>query len=89
MRTKRKVAESLATGRETSVDSRKTHRESKFRKWEIGILAGDLVLTAGFGFVQADNLQTNLESSTGAAIYAQQQDIDKIFVDLTYLQPFF
>jgi hypothetical protein len=83
------VAESSTAGQEISNDSRKSHHESKFRKWEIAILAAGLIATAGFGFVQVNGLQTNLESSTGAAIYAQQQDIDKIFVDMTYMQEFF
>jgi hypothetical protein len=48
-----------------------------------------LVVTVIFGLVQSLNLEKTLKSSTAATIYAQQQDIDKIFVNMTTLQPFF
>jgi hypothetical protein len=63
--------------------------ERKFRRRELLVLTATLVATVAFGWGQSINLEKTLKSSTAATIYAQQQDIDKVFVDMPHLQPFF
>lgn len=63
--------------------------DRKLRVYEITLLFIGVIVTFSFGAYQVFSFQTSLQSSTAATIYSQQQEIDKIFVDMPHLQPFF
>lgn len=78
----------LAEAGERTLGKSKKGREGKpIWQWvvEMGLIARGLLL----GWWQLDAVQDSLKSNTAASVYAQQQDLDKIFVDLPAFAPYF
>lgn len=62
---------------------------SKLRRIELLLIGAGVAATLIAAAYQYFGIRSTLESSTAASLYAQQQEIDKIFVDNVDLQPYF
>lgn len=67
----------------------KTRRTRKHRRLELLLIAAGVAATLIAAAYQYFGIRSTLESSTAASLYAQQQEIDKIFVENVDLQPYF
>lgn len=62
---------------------------SKLRRVELLLIGAGVAATLIAAAYQYFGIRSTLESSTAASLYAQQQEIDKIFVENVDLQPYF
>ena len=67
----------------------KGSRARKHRRIELLLIGAGVAATLIAAAYQYFGIRSTLESSTAASLYAQQQEIDKIFVEHTDLQPYF
>jgi hypothetical protein len=67
----------------------KSSRTRKHRRLELLLIAAGVAATLIAAAYQYSGIRSTLESSTAASLYAQQQEIDKIFVENVDLQPYF
>lgn len=67
----------------------KSSRARKHRRVELLLIGAGVAATLIAAAYQYFGIRSTLESSTAASLYAQQQEIDKIFVENVDLQPYF
>lgn len=67
----------------------KSSQARKRRRAELLLIAAGVAATLIAAAYQYVGIRSTLESSTAASLYAQQQEIDRIFVDNVDLQPYF
>jgi hypothetical protein len=64
-------------------------RARKIRRAELLLIGAGVAATLIAAAYQYAGIRSTLESSTASSLYAQQQEIDRIFVDNVDLQPYF
>jgi hypothetical protein len=67
----------------------KGNRARRLRWAELLLIAAGVAATLIAAAYQYLGIRSTLESSTASSLYAQQQEIDRIFVDHVDLQPYF
>lgn len=67
----------------------KSSRARMHRRVELLLIGAGVAATLIAAAYQYFGIRSTLESSTAASLYAQQQEIDKIFVENVDLQPYF
>ncbi|MFE4542536.1 hypothetical protein [Arthrobacter sp. NPDC056727] len=67
----------------------KESRARKLRRAELLLIGAGVAATLIAAAYQYLGIRSTLESSTAASLYAQQQEIDRIFADNVDLQPYF
>lgn len=63
--------------------------DMKRRRLELWLIGAGVAATLIAAAYQYSGIRNTLESNTAASLYSQQQEIDKIFVEHTDLQPYF
>lgn len=63
--------------------------DMKRRKLELWLIGAGVAATLIAAAYQYSGIKNTLESNAAASLYSQQQEIDKIFVEHTDLQPYF
>ncbi|UKA56034.1 hypothetical protein LFT45_09035 [Arthrobacter sp. FW305-BF8] len=64
-------------------------RARRLRRAELLLIGAGVAATLVAAAYQYAGIRSTLESSTASSLYAQQQEIDRIFVDNVDLQPYF
>lgn len=64
-------------------------RARRLRRAELLLIGAGVAATVVAAAYQYFGIRSTLESSTASSLYAQQQEIDRIFVDNVELQPYF
>jgi hypothetical protein len=67
----------------------KRDRARRLRRAELLLIGAGVAATLIAAAYQYAGIRSTLESSTASSLYAQQQEIDRIFVDNVDLQPYF
>jgi hypothetical protein len=67
----------------------KRGRARRLRRAELLLIGAGVAATLIAAAYQYAGIRSTLESSTASSLYAQQQEIDRIFVDNVDLQPYF
>jgi hypothetical protein len=67
----------------------KGSRARRLRRAELVLIGAGVAATLIAAAYQYAGIRSTLESSTASSLYAQQQEIDRIFVDNVDLQPYF
>ena len=67
----------------------KGSRARRLRRAELLLIGAGVAATLIAAAYQYAGIRSTLESSTASSLYAQQQEIDRIFVDNVDLQPYF
>jgi hypothetical protein len=67
----------------------KGSRARRLRRAELLLIGAGVAATLVAAAYQYAGIRSTLESSTASSLYAQQQEIDRIFVDNVDLQPYF
>ncbi|MFE4835073.1 hypothetical protein ACFRAU_10355 [Arthrobacter sp. NPDC056691] len=67
----------------------KGSRARRLRRAELLLIGAGVAATLIAAAYQYVGIRSTLESSTASSLYAQQQEIDRIFVDNVELQPYF
>jgi hypothetical protein len=67
----------------------KRGRARRLRRAELLLIGAGVAATLIAAAYQYTGIRSTLESSTASTLYAQQQEIDRIFVDNVDLQPYF
>lgn len=79
----------LAMGMKQKWDKRKRTLDESLKVAEISIIALGIIAAGTVGVYQLMKVDESLTSSTAASIYAQQQEINHLFVEHEELQPYF
>jgi hypothetical protein len=79
----------LRAGEDHARADARGRRARRLRKAELLLIGAGVAATLVAAAYQYFGIRSTLESSTASSLYAQQQEIDRIFVDNVDLQPYF